>query len=67
MTEGCMMRGRDIASAQTARRGHRHWHVRTLFAWEALGLTVLPIALLANEVIEQDWPLLVLALSGNVE
>src|SRR5271163_1460413 len=25
--------GRDIASAQTARRGLRHWHVRTLFAW----------------------------------
>ena len=26
--------GRDIASAQTARRGLRHWHVRTLFARE---------------------------------
>src|ERR1700687_862257 len=26
--------GRDSASAQTARRGRRHWHVRTLFAWE---------------------------------
>ena len=26
--------GRDNASAQTARRGLRHWHVRTLFAWE---------------------------------
>jgi hypothetical protein len=26
--------GRDIASAQTARRGRRHWHVRTLFARE---------------------------------
>src|SRR5438445_5572501 len=25
--------GRDNASAQTARRGLRHWHVRTLFAW----------------------------------
>ena len=24
--------GRDNASAQTARRGLRHWHVRTLFA-----------------------------------
>src|SRR6478609_2097657 len=24
--------GRDIASAQTARRGRRHWHVRTLLA-----------------------------------
>ena len=24
--------GRDSASAQTARRGRRHWHVRTLFA-----------------------------------
>src|SRR5881396_3334566 len=32
--------GRDNASAQTARRGLRHWHVRTLFAWLAwlLGL-----------------------------
>ena len=28
-TNGC-----DIASAQTARRGLRHWHVRTLFARE---------------------------------
>ena len=26
--------GRDIASAQTARRGLRHWHVRTLLARE---------------------------------
>ena len=26
--------GRDIASAQTARRGRRHWHVRTLLAPE---------------------------------
>src|SRR5213080_2852307 len=26
--------GRDNASAQTARRGLRHWHVRTLSAWE---------------------------------
>jgi hypothetical protein len=26
--------GRDIASAQTVRRGRRHWHVRTLFARE---------------------------------
>ena len=26
--------GRDIASAQTARRGRRPWHVRTLFARE---------------------------------
>src|ERR1700730_2415164 len=26
--------GRDNASGQTARRGPRHWHVRTLFAWE---------------------------------
>ena len=26
--------GRDSASAQTARRGRRHWHVRTLFAWD---------------------------------
>ena len=25
---------RDIASAQTARRGRRHWHVRTLSARE---------------------------------
>jgi hypothetical protein len=26
--------GRDIASTQTARRGRRHWHVRTLLARE---------------------------------
>ena len=26
--------GRDIASAQTARRGRRHWHVQTLLARE---------------------------------
>src|SRR3979490_1869381 len=26
--------GRDNASARTARRGLRHWHVRTLFARE---------------------------------
>ena len=26
--------GRDIASAQTVRRGRRHWHVRTLLARE---------------------------------
>jgi hypothetical protein len=25
---------RDIASAQTVRRGRRHWHVRTLLARE---------------------------------
>ena len=31
--------GRDIASAQTARRGRRHWHVQTLFAWEPGDLT----------------------------
>ena len=31
--------GRDIASAQTARRGRRHWHVRTLLAREPGGLT----------------------------
>src|SRR5665811_2620034 len=33
VTEGNTV-GRDNASAQTARRGLRHWHVRTLFAWE---------------------------------
>src|SRR6478609_6788685 len=32
--------GRDNASAQTARRGLRHWHVRTLFAWEPGDLMV---------------------------
>ena len=32
--------GRDNASAQTARRGLRHWHVRTLFAREPGGLMV---------------------------
>ena len=26
--------GRVSASARTSRRGHRPWHVRTLFAWE---------------------------------
>ena len=33
VTEG-NMDGRDNASAQTARRGLRHWHVRTLLARE---------------------------------
>jgi hypothetical protein len=33
LTEGHTA-GRDIASAQTARRGRRHWHVRTLLARE---------------------------------
>ena len=32
--------GRDNASAQTARRGLRHWHVRTLFAREPGDLMV---------------------------
>ena len=32
--------GRDSASAQTARRGRRHWHVRKLFAWEPGDLMV---------------------------
>src|SRR5712672_4635220 len=32
--------GRDSASAQTARRGLRHWHVRTLFAREPGDLMV---------------------------
>ena len=32
--------GRDNASAQTARRGLRHWHVRTLFAREPGALMV---------------------------
>ena len=34
--------GRDIASAQTARRGRRHWHVRTLFVREPGDLMVGP-------------------------
>src|ERR1700682_6805632 len=32
--------GRDNASAQTARRGLRHWQLRTLFAWEPGDLMV---------------------------
>ena len=32
--------GRDIASAQTVRRGRRHWHVRTFLAREPGDLTV---------------------------
>ena len=32
--------GRDIASAQTVRRGRRPWHVRTFLAWEPGDLTV---------------------------
>src|ERR1700693_6070145 len=31
---------RNSASAQTARRGRRHWHVRKLFAWEPGDLMV---------------------------
>jgi hypothetical protein len=40
--------GRDSASAQTTRRGLRHWHVRTLFvgnreiSWSASELASLP-------------------------
>jgi hypothetical protein len=34
-TDGC-----DSASAQTVRRGRRHWHVRTLFAREPGDLMV---------------------------
>jgi hypothetical protein len=29
----CNTDGRDIASAQTARRGRRHWHLRKFLAW----------------------------------
>jgi hypothetical protein len=32
--------GRDSAGAETARRGRRHWHVRTLFARELGDLMV---------------------------
>ena len=32
--------GRYNASAKTAQRGLRHWHVRTLFAWEPGDLMV---------------------------
>src|SRR3984893_16456619 len=32
--------GRDSASAQTTRRGLRHWHVQTLFAREPRDLMV---------------------------
>ena len=39
LTEGNTT-GRDIASVQTARRGRRPWHVRTLFAREPGGLVV---------------------------
>ena len=39
LTEG-KTDGRDIASAQTVRRGRRHWHVRTLLAREPGDLTV---------------------------
>jgi hypothetical protein len=38
LTEG-NMNGRDIASAQTARRGRRTWHVQTLLAREPGDLT----------------------------
>ena len=39
LTEGNTA-GRDNASVQTARRGLRHWHVRTLFAREPGDLMV---------------------------
>jgi len=39
LTEGNTA-GRDHASGQTSRRGRRHWHVRTLFAWEPGDLMV---------------------------
>jgi hypothetical protein len=38
LTEGKTY-GRDIASAQTTRRGRRHWHVRTLLVREPGDLT----------------------------
>src|SRR5260370_20653427 len=42
--------GRDNASTQTARRGLRHWHVRTLFAREPGGLMLRPRHLRASLV-----------------
>ena len=39
LTEGNTA-GRDNASAQTSRRGRRHWHVRTLFVREPGDLMV---------------------------
>ena len=44
--------GRDIASAQTVRRGRRHWHVRTLLAREPGDLTVGQ----QRRIVRRSWP-----------
>src|SRR5271157_1355909 len=48
--------GRDIASAQTARRGRRPWHVRTLFAREPGDLAIDRSAIAAGPHREGEEP-----------
>src|SRR5947207_74019 len=48
--------GRDIASAQTARRGRRHWHVRTLLAREPGGFAIDRSAIAAGPHREGEEP-----------
>ena len=55
LTEG-KTDGRDIASAQTARRGRRPWHVRTLCAREPGDLTIDRSAIAAGPHREGEEP-----------
>ena len=48
--------GRDIASAQPDRRGRRHWHARTLLAWEPGDLTTDRLATAAGPHREGEEP-----------
>ena len=55
LTEG-KTDGRDIASAQTARRGRRPWHARTLCAREPGDLTIDRSAIAAGPHREGEEP-----------
>src|ERR1700745_3034893 len=55
LTEG-KTDGRDIASAQTARRGRRPWHVRTLCVREPGDLTIDRSAIAAGPHREGEEP-----------
>jgi hypothetical protein len=55
LTEG-NTEGRDIARAQMARRGRRHWHARTLLAREPGDLTTDRSAIAAGPHREGEEP-----------
>src|SRR3984893_2645189 len=48
--------GRDNASVRTTRRGQRHWHVRTLLAWEPGDLAIDRLATAAGPHREGEEP-----------